>query len=88
LRFLTRKGDAEAVGRFYRDLQILESVQKPAEYARKKHVRSWVETGNSRLDNRGMSNRVKHASSKQAERDSYWTSHALQVEALVGLMVK
>ncbi len=88
LRFLTRKGDTDAVGRFYRDSQILESLTNPDEYARKKHVRAWVETGNSRLDNRGMSNRVKHASEMQAQRDLFWTCHALQVEALVELTAK
>lgn len=88
LRFLTRKEDTEAVGRYYRDLQILESVLNPDEYARKKHMRSWVETGNSRLDNRGMSNRIKHASEKQAERDLHWTCHALQIEALTELIAK
>lgn len=87
LKFLLEKQAFDVVGRYYRDLQILEAIRNPAEYACKKHVRNWVETGNSRLDSRGLSNRVKHASAKQAERDLFWTCHALQVEALVGLTV-
>ncbi|MFH1199550.1 MAG: hypothetical protein V1708_00625 [Candidatus Micrarchaeota archaeon] len=83
IKFLLAKEEFEAVGRYYRDLQVLESVTAPAEYQRKKHRRSLVETGNSLLDNRGLSNRVKHASFKQAERDLHWTCHALQIQRVM-----
>jgi len=85
IKFLLSIQEHEPVGRYYRDLQVLESKNNPTEYYHKKHERSLVETCNSLLDNRGMANRVKHASKKQAERDLHWTCHALQIQKLTQL---
>ncbi len=85
LRFLLAKQDFDSVGRYYRDLQVLESIHHSEDYQHKKHKRSLVETGNSLLDNRGSASRVRHASMVQAERDLHWTCHVLQVQKLMQL---
>ncbi len=85
LRFLLAKQDFESVGRYYRDLQVLESIRHAGVYQRKKHRRSLVETGNSLLDDRGLANRVRHSSMVQVERDLHWTCHVLQVQKLMQL---
>ena len=84
-KFLMKKGEqgTDAVGRYYRDCQILESKNQTEKYCAKKHRRSLVETGNSVLDNRGLASRVRHASYKQAERDLYWTCHVLQIQKIM-----
>jgi hypothetical protein len=85
IKFLLSKQEYDVVGRYYRDMQVIESTVHPGEYNRKKHKRSLVETCNSLLDNRGLASRVRHASRKQAERDLHWTCHALQIQRLTQL---